>query len=65
MVAAGNVGTGEYETFSQDNTTWRDFHIAVMASSSIPGIFPPTHLHDMWLMDGGTISDINIESAIL
>ena len=39
--------------------------MAVMASSSIPAIFPPTNFHDMWLMDGGTISNVNIESAIL
>jgi len=35
-----------------------------MASSSIPGIFPPTHYHDMVLMDGGTIDDVNIVAAI-
>lgn len=63
-VGSGNVDTGEYETFTQDNVAFEDFHLAAMASSSIPGVFPPQHFKDMVLMDGGTIWDVNLNSAI-
>ena len=43
---------------------WSELHLAAFASSSIPGIFPPMHFKDMVLMDGGTIWDVNINSAI-
>ena len=63
-MASANVETGEYETFTQDNVAWADYHHAALASGSIPGVFPPQHFKNMVLMDGGTIWDVNIDSAI-
>jgi len=35
-----------------------------MSSGSIPTVFAPQHFHDMYLMDGGTVWDVNVQSAI-
>jgi predicted acylesterase/phospholipase RssA len=37
---------------------------AVIASASIPGIFPPTKLRDYNLIDGGSVWNLNIIGAI-
>ncbi|MBN3038111.1 MAG: patatin-like phospholipase family protein [Candidatus Omnitrophica bacterium] len=37
---------------------------AIMASSSVAGVFPPIQLHDRLLIDGGTTSEIPIEAAL-
>lgn len=58
------MGTGGYETFTQDNVAFEDFHLATAASGSLPGVFPPMHFNGMVLMDGGTILDVNIISAV-
>ena len=63
-VAAVNVDTGEYETFNNDNITFDEMPTAAMASGSIPVVFAPQHFHDMYLMDGGTVWDVNVQSAI-
>ena len=63
-MGSGNVNTGEFETFDQDNLAFSDLHQAALASGSIPAVFPPQHFKDMVLMDGGTIYNINIISAV-
>lgn len=63
-VAAVNIETGQYETFNNENTSFEELPQAALSSSSIPGAFPPQHFHDMYLMDGGTVWDINVDSAI-
>ena len=63
-LGSGNVNTGEFVTFDQTNTSFADLHQAALASGSIPAIFPPQHFKDMVLMDGGTIWDVNIVSAV-
>ena len=63
-VAAVNVETGEYETFNNDNITFEELAQAALSSGSIPTVFPPQHFHDMYLMDGGTVWNVNVQSAI-
>lgn len=63
-IAAVDVGTGEYVTFNQTNTDKDSIAQAAISSSSIPGAFPPQHFADHILMDGGTVWDINVSSAI-
>lgn len=41
-----------------------NLHQAALASGSIPGAFPPQLMNGMVLMDGGTIWDVNLISAI-
>lgn len=63
-VAAVNVNTGDYETFDQTNTSFEDVPQACFSSGSIPTVFPNQHYKGMNLMDGGTVWNINIDSAI-
>ena len=32
----------------------------IMASASIPAVFPPIHMDDMWLVDGGVFQALDI-----
>ena len=63
-VAAVDANTGNYMRFNQDNIQFEELAQAAIASGSIPAVFPPQHFHDMVLMDGGTVRNINVESAI-
>ena len=63
-VAAANVETGEYTPFNNDNITFEEMPTAAMSSGSIPAVFAPQHFKGMYLMDGGTIWDVNVQSAI-
>jgi predicted acylesterase/phospholipase RssA len=63
-LAAADVNTGEYVIFDQENTSWDDLSQAALSSGSIPGVFPPQHFAGRVLMDGGTIWDVNIDSAV-
>ena len=63
-IGAGNANNGDFEIFDQNNTDFDEIHIAAMGSSSIPGIFAPTVYRDMSLVDGGTIFNVNINSAV-
>ena len=63
-VNAANVETGDYVSFNQTNLEIDEIAQAAVSSSSIPGVFPPQHFKDMILMDGGTIWDIDILSAV-
>jgi predicted acylesterase/phospholipase RssA len=63
-VAAVNVATGEYTTFNTSDTSFYDMQQATLCSASIPGVFPPQHFKGEYYMDGGTVWNINIVSAI-
>lgn len=63
-IAAADVENGEYVTFDQNNTSYYDMAQAALSSSSIPIVFPPQHFKGHTLMDGGTVWDVNISSAI-
>ena len=63
-VASVDAGTGEEITFDEKNTTWADFPQATLASSSVPGIFPPQYFKGRYMVDGMTAWNTNVESAI-
>lgn len=63
-VATANVGTGTYDRYNNENTEFSEFWNACVASGSIPGVFPPHFWNDQVYMDGGTVVDVNIDSAI-
>jgi predicted acylesterase/phospholipase RssA len=43
---------------------YSEFAQAALSSSSIPGFFPPQHFKSHVLMDGGTVWNVNIDSAV-
>lgn len=63
-VGAVDANTGEFVEFNQKNTSYFDFAQAGLSSGSIPGVFPPQHFKGHVLIDGGTVWDVNISSAI-
>jgi predicted acylesterase/phospholipase RssA len=63
-MAAVNVETGEYTTFNQNNTRFIDLPHAAMSSGSIPFVFPPQVWSKGTFMDGGTVWNVNIDSAV-
>lgn len=55
-VSAADANTAEYIVFDgSDMESTKELADAVLASSSIPGIFPPLELHGRTLIDGGAI----------
>lgn len=64
-IGSANVNTGEFHVFDQKNTALEDLARASFASASIPTVFPPYNWEGIGLfMDGGTIYNVNIQSAI-
>jgi predicted acylesterase/phospholipase RssA len=63
-LSAADINTGEFVEFKNDNTSYYDMAQAALSSSSIPGVFPPQNFKGHLLMDGGTVWDVNISSAI-
>ena len=64
VVGAVDINTGNFVTFSNDNTTsLKDFPYRIVSSASIPTIFPHRKLNNMTLVDGGVIYGTNLISA--
>jgi len=63
-VATVDANSGEYVTFTEKNTTFDELPQSCASSGSIPVVFQPQHFKGMVLMDGGTVWDVNIDSAI-
>jgi len=64
-LSAVDVNTGEYVLFNNTNLDYfTELSHAAMSSGSIPGVFPPQWFKQRWFMDGGTVWDVNIDSAI-
>ena len=59
-----DVNTGQFVSLDFDDLEPSEYVQAVLASASIPGIFPPTKLRDYLLIDGGTTWNLNIVGAI-
>ena len=60
-----NVNDGSYTTFSQNNISFLESADAAFASASIPFIFPNYNWEGKGVfMDGGTVYNINLDSAI-
>ena len=63
VVASADVNTGEYVTFDETHP-FSDLPLLTVASASIPFIFPHRHYGDHILMDGGTVWNTNLVSAV-
>ena len=63
-VAACDANTGDYMTFDQTNTNFDELPQVCTSSGSIPVAFAPQHYKNMVLMDGGTVWNLNVDSAI-
>lgn len=59
-----NISTGEETIYGRDNITVDDLPYVAMASGSIPVVFQPRLFRDNYYMDGGTLINVNIPSAI-
>ena len=49
---------------TQENTVYEDLAQSSLSSGSIPVVFPPQKLKDYVFMDGGTVWNVNLNSAI-
>lgn len=63
-VSAVDIESGDYITYTEKNTRPEDMAHRMVASSSVPFIFPNQHIDGRILMDGGTVWNSNLESAI-
>jgi predicted acylesterase/phospholipase RssA len=63
-VSCVDINTGDFTEFNQINTNYYDFGQAGLSSGSIPVVFPPQHFQGKICMDGGTVWNVNIDSAI-
>ena len=64
VVSAVDANSGVYVPWTNENTTIETLPQAVMSSASIPFVFPPQHMDGYVLMDGGSVWNINIPTAI-
>lgn len=64
VAASVDVETGEYVAFTEKNTAIEDFPKIFLASASVPFVFPMTEVNGRKLMDGGTVWNTNMESAV-
>lgn len=63
VVSSVDVNTGQYVTFDETHP-YSDLPLLTVASASIPFIFPHRHYGDHILMDGGTVWNTNLVSAV-
>ena len=64
MISAVDINTGSYHVFNESSNT--DYVKQVISSASIPFVFPHQHWpkEHLVLMDGGTVWNTNMVSAI-
>ena len=62
--AALDWNSGEYVQMNQTNCPFEDLPTCAMASGSIPFVFQPRQWKGYVLADGGTVWNVNIDSAI-
>ena len=62
-VGSVDVNTGDFKTFSEDSD-YKDFPRRVVASASIPVVFPHMQIDNMTLVDGGARYMVNVASAV-
>jgi len=59
-----DANTGEYHVFDERNTPFDELFNAVVASSSIELWFPPHDYLGTSFIDGGSVWNVNLSSAI-
>ena len=64
IVGAVDASTGNFVTFTDENSNLDELPERVVSSASIPFIFPHRVIGNMTLMDGGTVWNMNLISAI-
>jgi predicted acylesterase/phospholipase RssA len=64
QIAATNWETGVLTTFTNHDMTDQLGPLAIMASASIPGFFPPTHVGAQAFVDGGVLMNTPLTLAI-
>lgn len=57
-VVATDIHTGE-EVVIRDGVLWK----AILASTSIPGVYPPVRIDDRWLVDGGVVCPVPVSAV--
>ena len=63
-VGAVDVNTGDFIAMNQTNTPFENLAQSALSSGSIPVAFPPQHLNGYVFMDGGTVWNTNLSSAV-
>jgi predicted acylesterase/phospholipase RssA len=64
VVASVDANTGEYVTFDSVTSAPEELPQRCLASASIPFVFPHQHIDGRVLMDGGTVWNTNMASAV-
>lgn len=64
IVGTVDINTGNYVTFNEKSADIADMPRRVVSSASIPFVFPHQLIDNMTLMDGGTVWNMNMVSAI-
>ena len=59
LITATNITKGTRTVFSEGSILQ-----AVLASTAIPGIFPPVEIDGDWYVDGGVAAGLGVESAV-
>jgi NTE family protein len=63
-ISATNWNTGSLEVFKNEDMTDETGHSIVLASGSIPGVFPPVKIGDQLYVDGGISSNTPLSPAV-
>lgn len=63
-LCAADLYTGERVAFGHPDAPAAPFPDAVLASTAIPGIFPPVHIGDRQYVDGGIVSATSLDLAV-
>lgn len=58
------VVTAEFATASPVTLTEGDLHRSILASSAIPGVFPPVTVGGRQLVDGGILANVPVRQAV-
>jgi predicted acylesterase/phospholipase RssA len=63
-VVTTNFTTGELQIFTNEDIVERVGYKAILASAAIPGFFPPVDINGQFYVDGGTLMNTPINTAI-
>ena len=62
--SAVDANTGNKVTFTDEDVDYKDFHMVVIGSASVPVAFPPTKYKHHLLMDGMTAYNTDVQATI-
>lgn len=61
---AADLYSGKRVAFGSDDAPPAPLPLAVLASTAIPGVFPPVHIGDRQYVDGGVVSATSLDLAV-